>query len=550
MQYLQALAPTNSPRIAATTNQNQEFRDTVIAYVRGVANHLVLNAPLPQTQLNSLWSQSYQVPDWSIQIAIYYQGSKIGQGNSHGPDLAKTVQLATENALKQTSLSKITAKELEQFRFKVAFDYYPTQYYSFIEYLGKGFELLGNRVPVRLLDIDVIRQQIANSQHYLLNVMQPNLHGFFKFYDAAQDQREDKLRTIYSASSLYTFIKLYQLNHDPELEKNFKSIANFILSMQVPSGPNAGGFYYSYDPQTKTKQCRVVVGTTSKTIFTLIELYNFYHDETYLVAAKKAGNWLLSMVKPDGKVTSIALCTGNNWTYNTHQSFLYSGQVLSALSRLYAITKEQRYYDGATKIAQHFNNEVKRQNLFVGDDFRPQNSISTSWVLMSMIDYAKINQDEIYREIIRKTAAKILSLQILDSNDAYIYGRYRDAVTPSGNGWINEVMGVLYDFCQNTHLTDCEQYRKPMILTTRWLIQNSYNKVNTYDVKNPAQAIGGFITTFSMKTVRTDAVCHGVNSLISLLRMEANAGNQPLLTVPERPLTDILSSLRGGNGFQ
>ncbi|CEK09475.1 glycoside hydrolase family 76 protein [Legionella hackeliae] len=535
----------NTSSQSIEVNQNQEFRDMVIAHVRSVANNVIVHTPLAATQLDVLWNKSYQIPNWSTEISVYYQGTKIGRGNAQGQDLAHVVQTATENALKNTTLKQITGNELAQFRFKVSFDYYPTQTYSFIEFMKKGLELLGNRVAVRVLDVPTIKDQVANSQEYLLNVMHPSLHGFFKFYDAGQDKPEEKLRTIYSASSLYTFLKLYKFNHDPKLEKNFKPIAKFILSMQVPSGPHAGGFYYSYDPASSQKQCRVVVGTTSKTIFTLLELYRFYNDDSYLTAAKKAGDWLLTMVKPDGNVTPIAVCKNNDWHVYDKQSFLYSGQVLSALSRLYAITQEKRYYNGATKVANHFKDEVKKQNIFVGDDFRPKNSISTSWVLMSMIDYAKINNDNTYLDIIRQTSAKLLSQQITDNHDAYTYGRYRDAITPSGNGWINEVMGVLYDFCQTTHFTDCNQYRKPMILTTRWLLQNAYTKANTYDVKNPERAIGGFITNFSTQTVRTDAVCHGVNSLLSLLAMVSDS-TQPLLTVPERPLAEILPSLRAG----
>ncbi|KTD08002.1 glycoside hydrolase family 76 protein [Legionella jamestowniensis] len=526
-------------------NQNQEFRDMVIAHIRSVANHRILNTPIAKTSLNTLWNTSYQIPNWSTELSIYYQGAQIGQASVQGQNLPQVLQTATESALNTTNIKPITVKELEEFRFKVSFDYYPTQTYAFIEYLKKGLELLGNRVAVRLLDVSLIKEQVANSQHYLLNVMHPSLHGFFKFYDAREDKSEKRLRTIYSASSLYTLIKLYQYNHDPVLEKQFKPIAQFILSMQVPAGPHAGGFYYSFNPLTSQKQCRVVVGTTSKTIFTLLELYRFYNSDNYLTAAKKAGDWLLTMIKPDGNVTPIASCKGTSWRVYDKHSFLYSGQVLSALSRLYAITKDQRYYEGATKIANHFKEEVKQQSAFVGDDFRPKNSISTSWVLMAMIDYAKINNEAIYRRIIQETAAKILSLQITNKHDAYTYGRYRDAITPSGNGWINEVMGVLYDFCQINHLNNCNQYRQPMLLTTRWLLQNAYTKANTYDVKNPERAIGGFITNFSSQTVRTDAVCHGVNSLLSLLAMVRDS-KEPLLVVPERPFVEILPSLRAG----
>ncbi|PPA80556.1 hypothetical protein C4A76_26530, partial [Brevibacillus laterosporus] len=76
----------------------------------------------------------------------------------------------------------------------------------------------------------------------------------------------------------------------------------------------------------------------------------------------------------------------------------------------------------------------------------------------------------------------------------------------------------------------------------------AYTPQNSYNVKNPERAIGGFITNFTTRTVRTDAVCHGVNSLIMLLSTSGD-GNKPLINLPERPLIEILPLLRAGNGF-
>ncbi|MDI9818717.1 MULTISPECIES: glycoside hydrolase family 76 protein [unclassified Legionella] len=544
-QLQAATLPNTSP--ALPVNENQLFRDMVVDYVRTIANHVIMHSSLPESRLDSRWNR-YAHADWSVQIAIYYQGNKLAQGSAHNTRLSKSIALATEAALNQTALPGISAHELEQFRFKVTFDYYPNQYYAFIEYRGKGLELSGNRVAIRRLDVPLLQQQISDSQHYLLSAMHPSIHGFSKSYDAGKDKREGKLRTIYSASSLYTLLKLYQLNHDPDVKKQLKPIADFLLSMQVKTGANAGAFYYAYDPNSEQKTCQLVVGTSSKTIFTLLELYRFYHSETYLNAAKKAGDWLLGMIKPNGEVTAIATCRDDVWEYDQKQSFLYSGQVLSALSRLYALTQDQRYHHGATLIAKRFEEEISKQGLLVGDDYRPKNTISTSWVLRSLIDYAKINKEKRYLDLIRQVAAKILSLQITNESDVYTYGRYRDTRKASGNGWLNEVMSDLYEFCQNSRLGNCQQYYKPILLSSRWLIQNSYSQANSYDVKNPSQAIGGFISFFANKTVRTDAVCHGLNSLINLLTIVGN-NNTILLTVPERPFAEILPSLSAGKGF-
>lgn len=556
--FLSLVLTTNSTAAASfvanlntqAVKQNNEFRNSVLHYVRKVAEHVVLSTPLPNPEiLDKPWNSEFAHTYWATKVTIYYQGKKLGQGKANLASLSKTIQTATEQALSQISPTKIDAKGLARLKFHISFDYPPDRHYSFIEDKGRGLELLGDRVALRQLDAQLIKQRIHASQHYLLGVMHPEVHGFFKKYDASQDKRSNTLRTIYSASSLYTLLKLYHFNKDQQLEKNFRPIADFLLSMQITEGENAGGFYYAYNVDTHIKTCRLVVGTASKTIFTLIDLYSFYKDERYLNAAKQAGDWLITMVKPDGRVVTEAICERNHWQYNQHQSFLYSGQVLSALSRLYFVTKNPRYYENATKIAQRMVKEVNKQGAFVGDDFRAPNTISTSWVTMALVDYAKINKEQVYRDVIDKAATEILARQIYNLDDAYNHGRYLDTMTTSGNGWINEVLSELYHFCSSQGMANCKKYRDAIVLTSRWLLQNTYTEANSYDLKNPQHAIGGFMRNFISQTVRTDAVCHGLNSLINLIAILGPNNHQVLVTLPERPFNETIGLIRIGKGI-
>ncbi|VEG89683.1 hypothetical protein [Legionella spiritensis] len=546
--WAKALSPDT--RAALLAVDNQTFRDEIIHYVRDVAvGRTNPDAASFLQNLDALWFNHYQSSAWEVYMTVFYKGQVTGEGNGHGNNLVAALKQATESSLSALPAGQLTEKELEQYRFKVTFDYYPAKLYSFIEYGSKGLELTGSRVAVRHMDKVSLQKQIADSQRYLLQSMNPKYHGFFKFYYAGKDQSEELLRTIYSSSSLYTLLELYQYHHDPQLPQYFKPIADFILSNQVVNGPHQGGFYYGFDPKTRKRTGLVVVGTTSKTIFTLLELHRFYpSDPQYLAAAKKGGDWLLTRVRKDGGVIAVARMQDGQWRDNEKQSLLYSGQVLSALSRLYAVTRDPRYYDGAKRIAGHFLARVKNEGTLLGDDYRSPNSISTSWVMMSLIDFAKVDQEPVYRETIERLAATLLSRQITDKDDIFNNGRYFDAMTTSGNGWINEVMGVLYDFCRKNRLAHCQRYQTAMLLTGRWLLQNAYNEENTYNIKNPERAIGGFITNFTSSKVRTDAVCHGLNSLVML--MESAASGEPLqLKLPERPLVKILPLLRAGKGF-
>ncbi|MCC5792614.1 MAG: hypothetical protein JJT82_08430 [Legionellaceae bacterium] len=277
----------------------------------------------------------------------------------------------------------------------------------------------------------------------------------------------------------------------------------------------------------------------------MLNLYALQGNTRDLQAAQNAGDWLVTKIKADGQVTHTGRCQQGTWQYSTKQSFLYAGQMLSALSRLYSVTKHPAYYQGATKIAQRLLAQVEKQQAFVGDDFRAPNTISTSWATLALMDYAKINPAPVYRQRMEQTADALLARQMTNQQDVYNYGRYWDTMTSSGNGWINEVMGELYPFCVQQNMSHCGRYREAMILTTRWLMQNAYTAANSYNIPNPQQAIGGFIRNYIDHSVRIDAVCHGVNSLLSLMQITSD---QPevLVDLAEEPLDARIGLLRIG----
>lgn len=522
------------------------FRDQVVDFVWAVAQEHIQQAPLAElNQLERDWDNHYQRTNWQITVSAYHRGDLVGKASANGKDLTSTLRQATLKTMQAGG--KVDPAIVENYRFKIAFDYHPSRRYSIIDYKGRGVESLGHRVAVRSLNNEDIQTQIDASLAYLLRQQDPALHGFFKFYNADKDEAEDLLRTTYSATALYTLIRLNALQPDPDIEARFADIADFLLARQLKTGPHAGGFDYGFNPETGKGTCRIVVGTTSKTIYTLL-LMNQHEPQNrvYLDAAKAAGNWLLTMIKDDGNVIPVARCKDGAWTLKDKQSFLYTGQVLSALSRLYGVTGDSHYLDGAHKIAELLLSEVAEQGPLVADDYRPANSISSSWVMMSLIDLAKVDPAPVYRKTIIEIADVLLQRQIVSHSDLFSHGRYLDAMTTSGNGWINEVMGEWYNFCSQQQLTDCQPYREAMWRTSRWLIQNAYNPQNSYDIANPDRAHGGMITNFNTWTVRTDAVCHALNGLISLLAIEGN-NKRTLVSLPEQPLREILPLLRAGN---
>lgn len=371
---------------------------------------------------------------------------------------------------------------------------------------------------VSCLDKALIAQKIEQGKEFLLTTASNETeHGFYKKYDAANDFLEDRLHTVYSASIIYTLLKVYDFDGDKRILENVPKWADFLLSMQSKEEKTNGAFHYSYYFKKQEKEQKFVVGTAALSIFTLLDLYQRTDQARYLEATRLAGDWLLTMQKENGVLKPYKRYTGEKWLYGKKESLLYNGQVLSALSRLYRVTREERYFQAAQKIVSHFTQKVSREGCYLGDDYRSPNPISSAWVVMSLLDFYQVKPSREYKEIILKCSKELLERQKNDPSDPLDYGRWQGALSTSGNGWLAEVMMEVYHFCQEQGEKECDKYKEAVVKVIRWLLQNTYSKDNASFLPAPEKAIGGLFWNYQEKYIRTDSVCHGLNAYLGIL---------------------------------
>ena len=545
-------------------SDSDQFRNTCVQFVRTVAeNHLDGQPTQYPTELEIKGN-------WELDITLYHQGEIKGAGGSKGKDeiLSLTLEEATRNALEEAH-PKFTKEDLEEVIFLVTFSYPPhffTQVdnlfqliprfeydysrsfchddlpFSFIEYNGEGKELIEGLVIIRSLDKELMLQKIEQGKEFLFRAMHEDEYGFYKRYDTLNDDFGIRLHTVYSASIIYTLLKIYDFDQDERILEGIPKWGDFLLSMQSKDEETYGAFHYSYYPRSGTKQSRFPVGTTALSIFTLLDLYERTDDSRYLESAKLGGDWLTTMQKADGIMYAYKESQGEKWVYGEKESLLYNGQVLSALSRLYRITGEKRYYDAAERIAQHFSARVEREGCFLGDDYRWKNPISSAWVVMSLLDFYRINQDDYYKNIILKCGDELLKRQAEDVNHPLYHGSWHRAYSTSGNGWLAEVMMEMYRFCQEQNIDGCDKYKEAIIRVTRWVIQNTYSEENTFFLKEPQKAIGGIFWNYEDRDVRTDSICHALNAYVGIID---DLEDGTLFSLPEEPIGVTLSQLTG-----
>jgi hypothetical protein len=503
---------------------NAAFRNQVIAYVRGVAEgEPNIACTLPQV------AQPFE-----IVVSMYDEAEIVGLGISADDDLCVALEQATRQAV---DASGPDHSRVAQARFVVEL---ANHEYAMVEHEGKGVELASGLVPARVLDKAMLRRRIDEGKAYLLRVMDPELGGVHKYYDAPTDSFENRLHTIYTASTIYTLLAVYAHDQDESLREPIERAAGFLLSMQrvAPDQPGHGAFHYSLDLSLHEREPLFVVGTTSKSIFTLIELHALTGDPKWLDAARMAADWLLTMQNPDGRMSSeLRLNFDGTWSVTEEESLLYTGQVLSALSRLYEATADETYLDAASLTAGRLTAKVESQGCYLGDDYRSPNPISSSWVILSLFDFARASDDSTIRDIAFGCADELLEQQIDDPDDVYRHGRWGDSLSSSGSGWLAEVLSELYLDCPNADPDGCVRFHRAVVLLFRLLVQSTYSPENSFVAKNPDMARGGLFWNTLDREVRTDSVCHAMNAYVFMID---HLPDGVLVELPEPPLVERL----------
>jgi hypothetical protein len=379
---------------------------------------------------------------------------------------------------------------------------------------GKDLELTHGMVYVPVADRARLDAHIDSAARYLTRVLDAERGGAHKYYYPSTDTFEGVLHTVYSASAALTFLRLHARSGDPGHLERARRATDFVLSMQHENG----AFFYSFDTTTAQHDDMLMVGTASKSIFTLLELHERTGNQKLLDAAIRAADWLVTMQRPDGSVvSSLRVTSGGGLSPSRKESLLYTGQVLSALSRTYRATHNKTYLAAAARTAVYLSDKVATQGCHLGDDYRSPNPISSSWVVMSLLDFDRATTDGLFRRTIFQCADALIERQNKRASDAYRHGRFQGALSSSGNGWIAEVMSEVYQHCRRQGEPGCNRYKESVLAAARVLMQHTYSPANTFMVKNPDAAIGGVFWSSVDRYVRTDAVCHATNAYLAVV---------------------------------
>jgi rhamnogalacturonyl hydrolase YesR len=511
---------------AGVSLDNSTFRDRVISFVRQVsAGGEEVQCALPLASAG---------PFHAV-VSAYRQGEQIARGEAADADLCVALKDAARRAV---AAAGGDGEALEGARLAVEL---PDHNESMIEFEGKGLELSRGVIVARRLDRDLIERRIEEGKEYLLRILDPAQSGAHKVYYAPTDSFAPELHTIYTASTALTLLKLHARTGDESVLERALDASDFMLDMQSHDEREltAGGFFYSFDLKRQKPLPRLAVGTTSKSVFTLLELHAVTREQRYLDAAVLAADWLISMQRPNGAANAY-LSRNGEVPYRVHrsESMLYTGQLLSALSRVYRATKNPRYVDAAARTARHLLDRVSHHGCYLGDEYRKPNPVSSSWVVLSLLDFTRATGDARVEQTVLRCAQELVRRQWRNPGELSRHGRWPGSLSSSGTGWLAEVMSEVYGYCREQGMNDCAPYKDAVVAAIRLIMQSTYTPESSFMLKNPEAAQGGVFWSAADRYVRTDSVCHAMNAYLNIID---HLGEGPLVVLPEQPLSERLS---------
>lgn len=153
-----------------------------------------------------------------------------------------------------------------------------------------------------------------------------------------------------------TFLDCYQLFHDQDLLKRAIKMADFLISMQLPSGG-----YRSVTPNVK-KDSEPVIFDTGQVILGLTSLYQVTKKPKYLDSAIRAADFLCSVQESDG-----------SWLKFTYGQMVhtYHTRVAWSLLKVYQLTKTKKYRQKAIKNLDWAANNQLKNGWFKLNQFPP-----------------------------------------------------------------------------------------------------------------------------------------------------------------------------------
>ncbi len=370
------------------------------------------------------------------------------------------------------------------------------------------------------LDTELLLETATAAGDYLARSVGPR--GQFVYnYLPDQDINDQDYNIVRHAGTTYSIYQLYTVTRNPELLEAGERAVGYLLDRIVPA-PNAEG-----DELCAVEGGEIKLGGAALACVALAEYTEATGDKRHFETLQRCARWIVSTQLENGEFAphKMTFPEGTPMPFNSEY---YPGEALLALTRLYAIDKDERWLDAAEAGAKWLIN-VRDGDKSIG------RLAHDHWLLYALNELYRERQNPLYMEHLKRITTAIVGRQNLTPEVRDWYGSYYNPPRSTPTACRAEGLGAAYalmrDFGDDEDALLKKQALDALENSVMFSLQMQYRPENAMFFKDPNRAIGGFSGSFTDSSIRIDFVQHNLSALIQLrdiLLMEEESRRESL----------------------
>lgn len=328
-----------------------------------------------------------------------------------------------------------------------------------------------------------------------------NRGRFLYEFDPAKGQPSRDFQTdnfLRQAGTAYSLILVYEATHREEYLKGAERAVEYLLSrlVQDPAAPDRS--YFEFQGQVK-------LGGAALPLLSLMKLKQIQKTDRYDEAMVRITRFLVSMQQADGELRSIHLYAGSPDHPKIHwDSAIYPGEAMLALTRRYALTRDEQLLQVLDKAFEFYRT---RKDRYLRQAFIP-------WTTTAMVELYDLTGQERFAEWAIEMTDFLLQTQILDPAAA-AFGSFRPSPSANTGTYLEGILDAYRLVASKNDVERRARYRSSAFAGFRFLKGLQYDAATAerYPQVKPL-LVGGFRGGPDDTAVRIDHTQHAVSAIV------------------------------------
>lgn len=335
-----------------------------------------------------------------------------------------------------------------------------------------------------------VDESIRLAKDWYLNDVNPETGLLNYRYDPRNDTYSTSNNHVRQLASLWTLTELRNYTKDKNLDKLINGTFDYYLKYQVKRDD------YSY--------LKIDTPKISYNAFMILALVDSQRPEKNQLA-RDMGDAIVAVQRQDGSYST-------DFEKDTNDAIeYYPGEAMLALIKLYESTNDSRYLKSVDRAFPYYRTFWQEH----------KNSAMIPWHTQAYyLLYQNTKDLKIPEFVFEMNDWVIDNYQLLSCPNKEMVGGFPKNDPRNLTGFMLEGLVDAYALAEEVNdKPHTNKYKNSVDLARGFVLRSQYTKADSFTLKHPTRAIGGFKASLKDPRVRVDYTQHAVMALIALQKL-------------------------------